>query len=60
MLAGAVKKLGLSARAYTKVLRVARTVADLEGATSIGPSHLAEAIAARVLDRGQSSVASAA
>lgn len=51
MLAAAVKRLGLSARAYGKVLRVARTIADLAGAASIGPLHLGEAIAGRVLDR---------
>ncbi len=47
----AVERLSLSARAYAKVLRVARTIADLDGATSIGPPHVAEAIAYRVLDR---------
>lgn len=48
----AVRRLGLSARAYGKVLRVARTIADLEGATAIQPAHVAEAIGMRVLDRG--------
>jgi magnesium chelatase family protein len=48
----AVKRLGLSARAYGKVLRVARTIADLEGATAIQSAHVAEAIGMRVLDRG--------
>jgi magnesium chelatase family protein len=52
LLSGAMERLGLSARAYTKVLRVARTIADLEGATSPGPAHVAEAIGFRVLDRG--------
>jgi magnesium chelatase family protein len=52
LIADAVRRLGLSARAYGKVLRVARTIADLEGATAIGVEHLAEAISARVLDRG--------
>jgi magnesium chelatase family protein len=51
MLAAAVDRLGLSARAYAKVLRVARTIADLEGATGIRPEHVAEGIALRVLDR---------
>jgi magnesium chelatase family protein len=57
MLSGAVERLGLSARAYGKVLRVARTIADLEGSTSMKPSHVAEAIGLRVLDRGHLSVA---
>jgi magnesium chelatase family protein len=51
LLATAVSKLCLSARAYGKVLRVARTIADLEGATAIAAPHVAEAIGARVLDR---------
>ena len=53
MIAKAVKHLGLSARAYGKVLRVARTVADLEGSTSIRADHVAEGICGRVLDRGE-------
>jgi magnesium chelatase family protein len=52
MLAAAVERLALSARAYGKVLRVARTIADLDGADAIRPAHLAEAIGLRVLDRG--------
>jgi magnesium chelatase family protein len=52
LLAGAVARLGLSARAYAKVLRVARTIADLDGSSSIRPPHVAEAIGLRVLDRG--------
>jgi magnesium chelatase family protein len=52
MLAAAVERLALSARAYGKVLRVARTIADLDGSTAIGPPHVAEAIGLRVLDRG--------
>jgi magnesium chelatase family protein len=51
ILAQAVSRLGLSARGYTKVLRVARTIADLAGSPSIAPAHLAEAISLRVLDR---------
>jgi magnesium chelatase family protein len=47
----AMDELGLSARAYDKVRRVARTIADLEGAESINESHLAEAVQYRVLDR---------
>ena len=52
MLAQAAQRLGLSARAYTKVLRVARTIADLAGAASIHAEHVAEAVSLRVLDRG--------
>jgi magnesium chelatase family protein len=52
MLAAAFARLSLSARAYGKLLRIARTLADLDGATAIGPAHVAEAIGARVLDRG--------
>ena len=47
----AMDELGLSARAYDKVRRVARTIADLEQADSIGEHHLAEAIQYRLLDR---------
>jgi magnesium chelatase family protein len=53
-LALAVASLGLSARAYTKVLRVARTIADLAGNTAVSASHIAEAIGTRVLDRATS------
>jgi magnesium chelatase family protein len=52
MLRAAVDRLALSARAYGKVLRVARTIADLDGAVAMTPAHVAEAIALRVLDRG--------
>jgi magnesium chelatase family protein len=47
----AVKKLALTARSYTRLLRLARTVADLEGAAEIRVEHLAEAINCRSLDR---------
>ena len=45
------EKLGFSARAYDKVLRVARTVADLEGSDVIEASHIAQAVQFRSLDR---------
>lgn len=47
----AVEALGLSARAYTRVLRISRTIADLEGAADIHVEHIAEAINCRTLDR---------
>ncbi len=51
LLEAAMKSLGLSARAYTRILRLARTVADMDASTAILPGHLAEAISLRVLDR---------
>jgi magnesium chelatase family protein len=54
----AVRKLGLSARAYHKVLRIARTVADLAGSPAIGPEHVGEAVQYRSLDRLDRSLAS--
>jgi magnesium chelatase family protein len=47
----AMDELGLSARAYDKVRRVGRTIADLEGVSAISENHLAEAVQYRLLDR---------
>ena len=51
LLREAVEGLGLSARAHDKILKLARTIADIDGKDDISPGHLAEAIGYRTLDR---------
>ncbi|MDD3926608.1 MAG: ATP-binding protein, partial [bacterium] len=51
LLSRAMKSLGLSARAYDRILKVARTIADLDGKNCLEAAHIAEAVQYRTLDR---------
>ena len=60
LLARAAEKLGFSARGYTRILRLARTLADLDGADGVKRRHIAEAVSYRRRDPGEPALARAA
>ena len=53
LLETAIDKLGLSARAYNRILKIARTIADLDDSPDIKVDHISEAVQYRTLDRGK-------
>ena len=60
LLREAIQRLRLSARAYHRILRISRTIADLAGAEALAPGHVSEAIQYRSLDRRRAGTGSAA
>lgn len=58
LLRTAITRLGLSARAYFRVLKIARTIADLDAAGDISTAHVSEAIQYRALDRAAAAASS--
>jgi magnesium chelatase family protein len=60
LLRAAIQRLGLSARAYHRVLKIARTIADLDGVEELSAGHVGEAVQYRTLDRRRLPVAASA